>query len=67
MAPIAVVAAPRSLRRTRVTQTTHEAEEDRTDNARTEDARRLMTKGQEFVAASSRLMSAGWQGVGPAA
>ena len=36
-------------------------------NARAEDARRLMTKGQEFVTASSRLMSAGWRGVGPTA
>jgi hypothetical protein len=32
-------------------------------NARAEDARRLMTKGQEFVAACSRLMSAGRQGI----
>ena len=36
-------------------------------NARAEDARRLMTKGQEFVAAGSRLMSASWRGVGPTA
>jgi hypothetical protein len=36
-------------------------------NARAEDARRMMTKGQEFVAASSRLLSAGWRGVGPTA
>jgi hypothetical protein len=34
-------------------------------NARAEDARQLMTKGQEFMAASSRLLSAGWRGVGP--
>ena len=32
-----------------------------------EDASRMMTKGQEFVAASSRLLSAGWRGVGPTA
>ena len=36
-------------------------------NARTEDARRLTTKGQEFMAASTRILSAGWRGVGPTA
>ena len=36
-------------------------------DARAEDTRRLMTKGQEFVAASSRLISTGWRGVGPTA
>ena len=35
-------------------------------NARAEDARRLMTKGQEFMATSSRLMT-GWRVMGPTA
>ena len=34
-------------------------------NARAEDARRLTTKGQEFIAASSRILSASWRGGGP--
>jgi hypothetical protein len=34
-------------------------------SARTEDARRFMTKGQEFVTVSSRLMSAGWRAASP--